>query len=195
MKKTLITAAVALALTGAASAASKPVTMTTPEKDMEFTIEGIQNKMSNEGFADTNGFRVGVNLYKPSASGSFTHQFCINLGYSTANEALTDWTYTPITIGYFANTPVTDRITAYIGARVGYMSMEWETDLGNGETENDDDTGYCYSIGGGLKFKITENTQATLGYEFGKVSPSDDEKAWGENFGMQTISLGIGVKF
>ncbi len=189
MKKALIATTLVLALASTATAAPRHRHMQAPiPQDKAFTIEGIHNYTSGEGgLANTSGIRLGIDLYKPAASRSFYHQFCANLGYATAEE----WTYIPLTVGYNANTALTDKITFYAGAKLGLMKMENDPQGG----QSDDTNGFMASLGAGLKFKFTENAHVQLGYEIGKVRPSDDEKAWGESFNMRTLSLGIGIKF
>ncbi len=193
MKKTfcILTAAIALA---SASTAAPTYTVTSPvaqapaAQSPVFTFEAIHNFMNDEAAIDTTGIRIGAHLYRPSLRGTFTHQYSVNLGYAKGTEGGSDSVLIPLTVGYNANTALSDKVSFYAGVKAGCAYVE-ESPVG---LESEDDIGLHLSVGAGLKFQLTEATHVQLGYEIGQVFPSDSD--W-DNFGMQTISLGVGIKF
>jgi opacity protein-like surface antigen len=54
--------------------------------------------------------------------------------------------------------------------------------------------GFTYSIGGGVKYQITESVHVKAGYEFNRIYLGD---FFGENIipNMHVISVGLGYKF
>ncbi len=179
MKKSILIAALALGLAGAAAAAT----------DKAFTIEGIHDYE-----LETSGIRLGATFAKPAASRTFTHEFNVNLGYMTNdNKAYngTDLTCIPLTAGYHASTELTKKLSVFAGGNVGVMRLEQEPNAG----DSIDTNAPLISIGGGLKFQLTENTHIRVAYEIGKIFVSDD-KEWGvEKSGIRTLSLGVGIAF
>ncbi len=189
MNKVLCTTALLLGATSAAFAAPRAIT---PANDKAFTLEAVHN-YGNQ--LESDGIRLGLDFYKNSVGGTFVHQFSVNLGYATdttgAGNGATDWSYIPLTVGYYANVALTDKVTAFAGARVGMMRVEWDPTNGQG----DDTNGIYGAVGVGLKFRLTETAHLQVSYEVGQWRPSDDEKLGYEQTSSRTLGIGFGIAF
>ncbi len=179
MKKTFITAAIALGLASAAAAST----------DRSYTLEGI-----HDYGLSSSGIRLGVSVVKPSINRTYTNEYSVNLGYMTGDDLEhqgEEFTYIPLTVGYHANTALTEKISVFAGGTIGIVKMEKEPDEGEGE----DTLAPTITIGAGLKFKLTETSYIRFAYEIGKLFPSDDEEWGNEKQSTRTISLGVGIQF
>ena len=209
MKKTLIAL---LALTGIAAAGTNEEVITMPEAKTactfqpEFGIEYLYGHADCSDEMDTQGIRasIGTTLNTNSA---FSHTFSLNLGYDwgdkadivNGNSANLEENKTTITLGYDLNYALTDKVTLYVGAKAGYATGELELSRpARNFAVKEDLEGFTYSVGGGVKYQITENVHLKAGYEFnrsyfGHIGPNKQE----ENYlpCLHVFSVGVGYQF
>ena len=208
MKKTLIAL---LALAGIAAAGTEetitlqPAPQTACTLKPEFGIEYLYGHSDCSDEMDTQGIRasIGTTLNTNSA---FSHTFSLNLGYDwgdkadivKGNSANLEENKTTITLGYDLNYALTDKVTLYVGAKAGYATGEIEFSRpARNFAVKDDLEGFTYSVGGGVKYQITENVHLKAGYEFnrsylGHFGPNKEE-----NYipCLHVFSVGVGYKF
>lgn len=206
MKKTLIAL---LALAGIAAAGTEetitlqPTPQTACTWQPEFSLEYLYGHADCSDEMDTQGIRasIGTTLNTNSA---FSHTFSLNLGYDwgdkadivNGNSANLEENKTTITLGYDLNYALTDKVTLYVGAKAGYATGELELTARNFAVKEDLE-GFTYSVGGGVKYQITENVHLKAGYEFnrsylGHIGPNQEE-----NYlpCLHVFSVGVGYKF
>ena len=208
MKKTLIAL---LALAGIAAAGTEetitlqPAPQTACTWQPEFSLEYLYGHADCSDEMDTQGIRasIGTTLNTNSA---FSHTFSLNLGYDwgdkadivNGNSANLEENKTTITLGYDLNYALTDKVTLYVGAKAGYATGELELSRpARNFAVNEDLEGFTYSVGGGVKYQITENVHLKAGYEFnrsyfGHIGPNNQE-----NYlpCLHVFSVGVGYKF
>ena len=208
MKKTLIAL---LALAGIAAAATEetitlqPAPQTACTLQPEFGIEYLYGHADCSDEMDTQGIRasIGTTLNTNSA---FSHTFSLNLGYDwgdkadivNGDSANLEENKTTITLGYDLNYALTDKVTLYVGAKAGYATCELELSRpARNFAAKEDLEGFTYSVGGGVKYQITENVHLKAGYEFnrsyfGHIGPNNQE-----NYlpCLHVFSVGVGYKF
>ena len=208
MKKTLIAL---LALAGIAAAATEetitlqPAPQTACTLQPEFGIEYLYGHADCSDEMDTQGIRasIGTTLNTNSA---FSHTFSLNLGYDwgdkadivNGDSANLEENKTTITLGYDLNYALTDKVTLYVGAKAGYATCELELSRpARNFAAKEDLEGFTYSVGGGVKYQITENVHLKAGYEFnrsylGHIGPNKEE-----NYlpCVHVFSVGVGYKF
>ncbi len=188
MKKSILIAALALGLAGTAAAE------TTWQKSI--TLEGIHNMATEDEYvvADTNtsGLRISGSLYSQNGE-KYHHQFTLALsGAAGSNDDINaDITVSSITIGYFYNYDLSDKLTVFAGGRVGRAVFDVEYDDGF----SDDASGFTYAVGIGAKYQINEKFYVQASLEYGMstfgVEGADEDLEYGAN----TISVGVGYQF
>ena len=208
MKKTLIAL---LALAGIAAAGTEetitlqPAPQTACTLQPEFSIEYLYGHADCSDEMDTQGIRasIGTTLNTNSA---FSHTFSLNLGYDwgdkadivNGNSANLEENKTTITLGYDLNYALTDKVTLYVGAKAGYATGELELSRpARNFAVKEDLEGFTYSVGGGVKYQITENVHLKVGYEFnrsyfGHIGPNNQENYLPCS---HVFSVGVGYKF
>ena len=205
MKKTLIAL---LALAGIAAAGTEetitlqPAPQTACTWQPEFSLEYLYGHADCSDEMDTQGIRasIGTTLNTNSA---FSHTFSLNLGYDwgdkadivTGDSANLEENKTTITLGYDLNYALTDKVTLYVGAKAGYATGELELSRpARNFAAKEDLEGFTYSVGGGVKYQITESINVKAGYEFGRYFMGHHE---GESiiFNQHIISVGVGYQF
>ena len=208
MKKTLIAL---LALAGIAAAGTEetitlqPAPQTACTLQPEFGIEYLYGHADCSDEMDTQGIRASIGTTLNTNS-DFSHTFSLNLGYDwgdkadivNGDSANLEENKTTITLGYDLNYALTDKVTLYVGAKAGYATCELElsTPARNFAVKADLE-GFTYSVGGGVKYQITENVHLKAGYEFnrsylGHIGPNKEE-----NYlpCVHVFSVGVGYKF
>ena len=208
MKKTLIAL---LALAGVAVAGTNEEVITLQPAQTactwqpEFSLEYLYGHADCSDEMDTQGIRasIGTTLNTNSA---FSHTFSLNLGYDwgdkadivNGDSANLEENKTTITLGYDLNYALTDKVTLYVGAKAGYATGELELSRpARNFAVTEDLEGFTYSVGGGVKYQITENVHLKAGYEFnrsyfGHIGPNNQE-----NYlpCLHVFSVGVGYKF
>lgn len=209
MKKTLIAL---LALAGIAAAGTNEEVITMPEAKTactwqpEFSLEYLYGHADCSDEMDTQGIRasIGTTLNTNSA---FSHTFSLNLGYDwgdkadivTGDSANLEENKTTITLGYDLNYALTDKVTLYVGAKAGYATGELELSIpARNVAAKEDLEGFTYSVGGGVKYQITENVHLKAGYEFnrshfGRIIGPDNQGNYLPC--LHVFSVGVGYQF
>ena len=205
MKKTLIAL---LALAGIAAAGTEetitlqPTPQTACTWQPEFGIDYLHSVGGTNEDIDTQGVRASVGVTCNTDS-PFSHQFSLNLDYrwgdlSENNDGILctlDEKKTLITVGYDLNYAVTDKVTLFVGAKAGYVTSDMEVTVPAFNIKEDHKLeGFSYSVGGGVKYQITESVHVKAGYEFNRIYLGQFHT---ENViaNMHVISVGLGYKF
>ena len=205
MKKTLIAL---LALAGIAAAGTEetitlqPAPQTACTWQPEFSVDYLHSIGGTNDDVDTQGVRASVAVTCNTDS-KFSHQFSLNLDYrwgdlSEIEDGIAvrlDERKNLITMGYDLNYAVTDKVTLFVGAKAGYAISDMEMSLpAFNIKEKHDLEGFTYSVGGGVKYQITESVHVKAGYEFNRIYLGD---FFGDNIipNMHVISVGLGYKF
>ena len=207
MKKTLIAL---LALAGVAAAGTEetitlqPTPQTACTWQPEFSLEYLYAFADKKDEIDTQGVRASFSVIRKTDS-PFSHQFSLNLSYREGEEkeSIEDIylnhkeTDKAVTFGYDLNYAVTDKVTLFAGAKAGYAISEYEIDI-IGIKLSDDMEGYTYSVGGGVKYQITESVNLKAGYEFSRTFFGDigsGESRANIIVNQHIISVGVGYQF
>lgn len=205
MKKTLIAL---LALTGVAAAGTEetitlqPAPQTACTWQPEFSLEYLYSLSEDREDIDTQGIRGSLSIYT-NATSTVSHEFSLNLSYEYGDQTDTDdgiyakleETKTVVTFGYDLNYAVTDKVTLFVGAKAGYATTDLELSVPAFNYKHDENLdGFTYSVGGGVKYQITESINVKAGYEFNRYYYGN----WGGmNIipNMHVFSVGVGYKF
>ncbi len=182
MKKTLITSALLLSCAGAATAET--------EWQKHLTVDAIHNIATEDILdIDTTGVRITGSLYTESGT-NHHHELTLSLAPAVGSEDDVDMTIVPLTMGYNFNYDITERFTAYVGARLGVAAMELEVD-----GYSDDASDIVFGLGFGARYACTENVFIQVGYEYSNVTFEVEGVEDGWDYGAHTISVGVGFKF
>lgn len=202
MKKFLTSAAIVAALASVASAA--PYVMPSPQPgaltpydiqpmwglDAVYTIAGDSEDL------DMYGARLSFNLYS-SGEDSVRHQFSLNATPQYGNDTIeagvkAESFVLPVTFGYDLNLELTDDVLFYAGGKAGWSFAHTEL-KSDGAKEDDDDNGFTFSVGAGLKYQASDAIMLKAGYEFGRTYfGSGDDKTI---YTGHTILVGASVQF
>lgn len=208
MKKLFTIASVMAALTGVATAAPyvlpspQPGALTPYDMQPHYGIDAIYTISGDSDVPDVYGARLSFNLYT-SGSDTVRHQFSVNVTPQYGEEDVTvngykvdeDLFMMPITLGYDLNLGLTDSVLVYVGGKAGYALTHNKFKVRElGYKESDDDGGFNFSVGGGLKFQASDAILIKLGYEFGKtyIDTSDDSDSI---YTGHSIILGVSCQF
>ncbi len=218
------------ALAGTASAAPyvlpspQPGALTPYDWQPLYTLEGLYGFAQKSNHPDTCGLRGSFNLYD-SGTGSFRHQFDINIGAAwghdgvrlsgylpTTATALAHHRYhtdldlflLPLTAGYNLNIELWENILLYLGGKVGYAWSHGKLEI-TGQTpqgcnfacsHSQSRGGFTFSVGAGIKVQCSDVIYVHAGYEFGRSYLDYRlEESRNITYGSHTIYLGIGRRF
>ena len=206
MKKTLIAL---LALAGVAAAGTEetitlqPAPQTACTWQPEFSLEYVYSLAEEHDEVDTQGVRAGIGMTLKTAS-AFSHSFCIEFSHEEGN--MTDASEgilcklhehkNMVTLGYDLNYALTDKVTLFVGARAGYATTDFDIKApAFGYTMDVDLDGFTYSVGGGVKYQITESINVKAGYEFNRYYYGDFAGMKNIIPNMHVFSVGVGYQF
>lgn len=138
------------------------------------TVEGayaMSTVDKDKGGVDLYGGLLSLDMYTGKHD-----QLFIQAGYFSGEDTFSlDGSSTkfnreqiPVYIGYNYNYQMSNRITAYVGAKAGMASTDVERHMDE-EKLSDSDAPFSYAIGGGLKFKLYSSWQFVVGYEYSRT--------------------------
>lgn len=138
------------------------------------TVEGayaMSTADKDKGGVDLYGGLISLDMYTGKHD-----QLFIQAGYFSGEDTFSlDGSSTkfnreqiPVYIGYNYNYQLSNRITAYVGAKAGMASTDVERHMDE-EKLNDSDSPFIYSLGGGLKFRLYSSWQFVVGYEYSRT--------------------------
>ena len=205
MKKTLIAL---LALAGVAVAGTNEEVITLQPAQTactwqpEFSLEYLHSVTEHNDEIATQGVRANFSVIRNTNS-AFSHQFSLSASYEYGDEHVgvdefqgeMDETKTTLTLGYDLNYAITDKFKVFVGAKAGYATTDVELKVPAYNLKlTADMEGFTASVGGGVKYQITESINVKAGYEFGRYFMGHYEE---ENiiFNQHIISVGVGYKF
>lgn len=203
MKKFLTSAAIVAALASVASASPyvlpspQPGALTPYDMQPMWGLDAVYTFAGDSGTPDVYGARLSFNLYS-SGEDTVRHQFSINATPQYGSESYdlgaqkAEVMMLPITAGYDLNLEITDDILFYVGGKAGYAFTRQELKC-DGEKDTDNDGGFTFSVGGGLKYQASDAIMLKAGYEFGRTYiGSGDESGI---YTGHTILVGASVQF
>lgn len=202
MKKFLTSAAIVAALASVASAA--PYVMPSPQPgaltpyDIQpmWGLDAVYTIAGDSDDVDTYGARLSFNLYS-SGEDSVRHQCSLNVTPQYGKDDIAagidaEVFMLPITAGYDLNLEITDDVLFYAGGKAGYAFAHSSVE-GGGEKVSDDDSGFTFSVGAGLKYQASDAIMLKAGYEFGRTYfGSGNDKAI---YTGHSILVGASVQF
>ena len=206
MKKTLIAL---LALAGIAAAGTEEtITLqaapqTACSWQPEFGIDYLHGIGSGDHEIDMQGFRASIGMTY-NANSTFSHQFSLNAGYEFGEDEAhigdifsykQEVSKTTVTLGYDLNCAVSDKWKLFVGAKAGYASNHYETEVQNVFSASGTMDGYTYSVGGGVKYQISETANLKAGYEFHRSFYGNNGNVGNIIINQHIISVGLGFKF
>ena len=97
--------------------------------------------------------------------------------------------------GYDLNYAVSDKWKLFVGAKAGYASNHYETEIQNVFSASGTMDGYTYSVGGGVKYQISETANLKAGYEFHRSFYGNNGNVGNIIINQHIISVGLGFKF
>ena len=206
MKKTLIAL---LALAGVAVAGTNEEVITLQPAQTactwqpEFGIDFQHSLGTGDHEIDTQGIRasIGTTLNTNSA---FSHTFSLNLGYEFGEDDASignlvaykqEVTKITATLGYDLNYTVTDKCKLFVGAKAGYASNHYETEIPNVFSAKGTMNGFTYAVGGGVKYQVSESVHLKAGYEFNRSYYGNNGNVGNVIIDQHILSVGVGFKF
>lgn len=201
MKKFLTSAAIVAALTSVASAA--PYVLPTPQPgaltpyDMQpmWELDAAYTIAGDRDMPDMYGARLSFNLYS-SGEDTVRHQFSLNampqFGSETTDGLKAEVFMLPMTAGYDLNLEITDDVLFYAGGKAGY-TLAHGTFKFAGMRDTDDDGGFTFSVGAGLKYQASDAVMLKAGYEFGRTYIGNGDSKL--IYTGHTILVGAAVQF
>lgn len=201
MKKFLTSAAIVAALASVASAA--PYVMPSPQPgaltpyDMQpmWGLDAVYTIAGDSDMPDTYGARLSFNLYS-SGEDTVRHQFSLNAtpqyGSDTDMGLKTELFMLPLTAGYDLNLEITDDVLFYAGGKAGY-ALTHAVEKFDGEKCTDNDGGFTFSVGAGLKYQASDAIMLKAGYEFGRSYIGSGDSKY--IYTGHTILVGAAVQF
>lgn len=178
MKKFLTSAAIVAALASVASAAPYVLPSPAPgalipyDNQPMWGLDAVCTLSGDSDMPDVYGARLSFNLYT-SGEDTVRHQFSLNATPQYGEEKFADEEkgelfMLPLTAGYDLNLAITDNVLFYAGGKAGY-AFAHSTAKAMGEKASDDDGGFTFSVGTGLKYQASEAIMLKAGYEFGRT--------------------------
>lgn len=200
MKKFLTSAAIVAALASVASASPyvlpspQPGALTPYDMQPMWGMDAVYTFAGDNDMPDMYGARLSFNLYS-SGEDTIRHQFSIN---ATPQYGEKDFfpgaegtlLMVPITAGYDLNLEITDDILFYVGGKAGYAFSHSESKA-FGMKASDNDGGFTFSVGGGLKIQASDAIMLKAGYEFGRTYIGNSDYIYTGH----TILVGASVQF
>lgn len=178
MKKFLTSAAIVAALASVASASPyvlpspQPGALTPYDNQPMWGLDAVYTISGKTELADVYGARLSFNLYT-SGEDTVRHQFSLNATPQYGEEKYSDGAegelfMLPLTAGYDLNLEITDEVLFYAGGKAGYTFAHASVKDGYFK-DTDDDGGFTFSVGTGLKYQASEAIMLKAGYEFGRT--------------------------
>lgn len=177
MKKFLTSAAIVAALASVASAAPYVLPSPAPgalipyDNQPMWGLDAVCTLSGDSDMTDVYGARLSFNLYT-SGEDTVRHQFSLNATPQYGEEKFSNGAkeklfMAPITAGYDLNLAITDDVIFYAGGKAGYAfaHASIEDEIGK---DSDDDGGFTFSVGTGLKYQASDAIMLKAGYEFGR---------------------------
>lgn len=202
MKKFLTSAVIVAALASVASASPyvlpspQPGALTPYDMQPMWGLDAVYTISGDHDAPDMYGARLSFNLYS-SGEDTVRHQFSLNVTPQYGEKDLhpgveLDTMALPITAGYDLNLEITDDILLYVGGKAGYTFARCEWKGAEGK-DTDNDGGFTFSVGGGLKCQASDAIMLKAGYEFGRTYLDNGHKD--TIYTGHTILVGASVQF
>lgn len=202
MKKFLTSAAIVAALASVASAAPYVLPSPAPgalipyDNQPMWGLDAVYTIAGESHTPDMYGARLSFNLYT-SGEDTVRHQFSLNATPQYGSEKFGDGekgelTLIPLTAGYDLNLEITDDVLIYAGGKAGY-AFSHSTAKAMGEKATDDDGGFTYSVGAGLKYQASDAIMLKAGYEFGRTYIGHGDSKF--TYTGHSILVGAAVQF
>lgn len=136
-----------------------------------FGVEAVAAFADQSMNPDLWGARLTFSMYKASTE-SFTHELNIGAGLLTGHNDISgtdvEVTQVPLTLGYNANYKLCDKVTGFAGAKIGANFFDVSLEEPGWKT-GDNDWGWQWSVGTGIKYELRPNVDFILSYEFTRV--------------------------
>ncbi len=200
MKTLLSTLALLAALAGSATAA--PYVLPSPQTgelqsyDWQpvYAIDIVSAIADEKGNPDMWGPRVTFSLYS-STEGDFIHEFNVAGAALFGSETLTNYygsydydaTLIPFTVGYDLHINIIGDLYLDLGANAGISFADV-----SGDYIEESSSGFTFTVGAGLLYKINEDIYLKAGYEYGR---SYFERSTIGIVDQHLITLGVGCQF
>ncbi len=201
MKKFLTSAAIVAALASVASAAPyvlpspQPGALTPYDMQPMWGLDAVYTIAGDHDMPDMYGARLSFNLYS-SGEDTVRHQFNLNVtpqfGSETIDGVKNQLFMVPMTAGYDLNLEITDDVLFYAGGKAGY-ALTHAVSKFDGDRETEDDGGFTFSVGGGLKYQPSDAIMLKAGYEFGRTYVGSGDSKY--IYTGHTILVGASVQF
>ncbi len=204
MKKTLtflslMGAMATSAVAGTVAIAPAPAPAPVPAWEPAVGVEALCASGDENGIPNLWGPRFSFSLTK-AANDVVSHELNAGIAFLWGSECSYGTNFRafqmPMTVGYNFNYALTDKLSAYVGAKVGlnlfnvnFREEDEEYIYKYGETA----WGWQWAVGAGLKYELTQQMDLVLGYEFTRVYSDFD---FGDTaLGWHVINLGVIYSF